>query len=61
MNPDKMAINNKLMSIKCKLKMMGCWENENIINPMVRDMTLGALVIKPSLDSIPKLSARALL
>ena len=56
-----MVINNKLMSIKCKLKMMGCWENENIINPMVRDRTRGALVIKPSLDSIPKLSARALL
>jgi hypothetical protein len=40
---------------------MEFWENENINKPIVSDKTRGALVIKPSLDSIPKLSARALL
>tara|TARA_B110000014_G_scaffold206001_1_gene156607 strand:- start:15 stop:206 length:192 start_codon:yes stop_codon:yes gene_type:complete len=60
-NTDEMLINNKVMSIILKLKTMEFWENENINKPIVRDKTRGALVIKPSLDSIPKLSARALL
>jgi len=60
-NIDKIVINNKLISIKLKFKTIEFWKNENINIPTVRVMTRGALVIKPSLDSIPKLSALALL
>tara|TARA_B100001013_G_C24466127_1_gene385512 strand:- start:174 stop:434 length:261 start_codon:yes stop_codon:yes gene_type:complete len=60
-NIDNIVISNKLISIILKFKTIEFWKNENINIPTVRVITRGALVIKPSLDSIPKLSALALL